>query len=229
MVANGGSNAGYWDWKVDEDVNGGYPFLSEWTLEVTLDSNDGTTSTLTVPQTHGEKYLLPIFDPERDGYQFKGWYTAASGGAEVTPATTVATTADHTLWAQWLQAVTHTTNTPVQVPYTWLDQWENDIADYEAFAESKGANGIPRWESYVAGLIPTNASSRFLITNFVMNGTAITALDWTPNYETTPDPWTGKLRIYEVLGKTNLTDEAWHSPTNSGSRFFRVNVSMPKK
>lgn len=33
-------------------------------------------------------------------------------------------------------------------------------------------------------------------------------------------------RNYTIYGKTNLTDKAWHSPTNSSSRFFRVGVEM---
>jgi len=33
--------------------------------------------------------------------------------------------------------------------------------------------------------------------------------------------------VYEVWGKTNLTDAAWHWPTNSGTRFFKVEVRMP--
>ena len=31
----------------------------------------------------------------------------------------------------------------------------------------------------------------------------------------------GLLRIYN-----NLTDKAWHSPTNEASRFFKVGVEM---
>ncbi|MCL1856425.1 MAG: hypothetical protein FWF84_02120, partial [Kiritimatiellaeota bacterium] len=136
-------------------------------------------------------------------------------------------TANHTLWAQWTLA--ETALTPIPVPYTWLDQWQDDIADdeaYEALAKTRGANGVTLWESYVAGLIPTNATSRFLITNLVMNGTTIPALDWTPNSETVPEPWTGTVRVYDIEGKTNLTDDAW-VPTDSGTRFFRVKVSMP--
>ncbi len=39
--------------------------------------------------------------PERTGYAFAGWYTAASGGTEVTAATKVTTASDHTLYARW--------------------------------------------------------------------------------------------------------------------------------
>ena len=45
--------------------------------------------------------------------------------------------------------------------------------------------------------------------------------------------WSPKLgaadeaqRTYTVYGKTNLTDKAWHSPTNSLDRFFMVGVEM---
>lgn len=33
-------------------------------------------------------------------------------------------------------------------------------------------------------------------------------------------------RSYTIYGKTNLTDKAWHSPTNEASRFFKVGVEM---
>ena len=37
----------------------------------------------------------------------------------------------------------------------------------------------------------------------------------------------GEMRMYTVLGKTNLTDVAWMCPTNSGHRFFKVKVELP--
>ena len=45
---------------------------------------------------------------------------------------------------------------------------------------------------------------------------------WTPNLNTN-----GEVRVYTVLGKTNLTDSTWQSPTNSAHRFFKVKVEMP--
>ena len=120
---------------------------------------------------------------------------------------------------------THTPSIPVNVPYCWLDEWDEGITDYEGYetlALSQGANGFFFWESFVAGLVPTNANSKFLITNLVVkcdNGKdAVATLDWTPRR---PD------RIYTVLGKTNLTDGTWHFPTNDGMRFFKVNVALP--
>ena len=37
----------------------------------------------------------------------------------------------------------------------------------------------------------------------------------------------GEVRVYTVMGKTNLTDAAWACPTNAAHRFFKVNVEMP--
>ena len=36
----------------------------------------------------------------------------------------------------------------------------------------------------------------------------------------------GEVHMYTVLGKTNLTDAAWQSPTNSTHRFFKVKVAL---
>ena len=121
------------------------------------------------------------------------------------------------LYAHWTQ--THTLTTPALVPYTWLNQWANDIPDYEALAHSNGVNDVFLWESYVAGLDPSDANSKFRITNIVVNAESrVSALDWNPRRSD---------RVYTVMGKTNLTDKAWHSPTNDATRFFKVTVELP--
>ena len=45
---------------------------------------------------------------------------------------------------------------------------------------------------------------------------------WSPELP----PAQAALRAYTIYGKTNLTDRAWHSPTNEASRFFKVGVEM---
>ena len=65
-----------------------------------------------------------------------------------------------------------------------------------------------------------NAASRFMITNIVIDAqTGLSVLHWSPDL--TPD------RKYTVYGKTNFTDASWHSPTNDGTRFFKVDVRLP--
>ncbi|MCL2103626.1 MAG: VWA domain-containing protein [Kiritimatiellaeota bacterium] len=108
---------------------------------------------------------------------------------------------------------------PVPIPFDWLDLYLGwgGLWDYGGLANATGANGYPVWESYVAGLVPTDAGSKFRIFNFRTDGTEVTALDWTPHRSD---------RTYTVWGKTNLTDALWHSPTNSGTRFFKVSVEL---
>ena len=47
-------------------------------------------------------------------------------------------------------------------------------------------------------------------------------VSWTPNLNTN-----GEVRVYTVMGKTNLTDAAWTCPTNAAHRFFKVKVELP--
>ena len=42
---------------------------------------------------------------------------------------------------------------------------------------------------------------------------------WSPNLNTN-----GKVRVYTVLGKTNLTDAAWVCPTNAAHQCFKVKM-----
>ena len=105
------------------------------------------------------------------------------------------------------------------IPLAWLDlYYPNDPNGHEHLSVMDGANGVPMLDSWVAGLVPTNRASRFLITNIVVNAlSGAVTLDWTPNRSD---------RVYTVKGLTNLTDRGW-SPTNNASRFFKVEVGLP--
>lgn len=66
----------------------------------TFNANGGTCSTASKSVIYGNTYgTLPT--PTRTGYNFDGWYTAATGGTKVTSSTTVAATGNHTLYAHW--------------------------------------------------------------------------------------------------------------------------------
>ena len=71
---------------------------TDWT--VTFNANGGSVETSTKAVTRGSAYGdLPT--PTRIGYNFDGWYTAASGGTKVTSSTTYALAANQTLYAHW--------------------------------------------------------------------------------------------------------------------------------
>lgn len=66
-------------------------------VTVTFDANGGTVSPASKTVTYGEPYGdLPT--PARTGYNFEGWYTAATGGDLIGDVTK---TADHTIYARW--------------------------------------------------------------------------------------------------------------------------------
>lgn len=112
-----------------------------------------------------------------------------------------------------------TQTTTVPVPFAWLDLFYPGLVGtnaYEVAAKGTGANARPVWESYVAGLNPTNPLSQFLANICSSNGASL--VTWMPDLR--PN------RVYTVLGKTNITDRIWES-TNAASRFFKVSVELP--
>lgn len=121
---------------------------------------------------------------------------------------------------------TETQRTPVGVPCQWLEENAADIlastdGDYEAAAMALGANGLPVWQCYVAGLATTDSEATLKMTSIsFVNGGPVVA--WEPDlnkYGTT------NARTYTVQGKAAMED-AW-GVTNAASRFFRVLVEMP--
>ena len=75
------------------------------TAKVYVDSSTASSDTHTKTVTYNNLYgALPT--PTRTGYTFAGWYTAASGGNQVTSGTTVSTASNHTLYAHWNKVYT---------------------------------------------------------------------------------------------------------------------------
>jgi uncharacterized repeat protein (TIGR02543 family) len=71
-------------------------------VTVTYDSQGGSACP-SVPASVGGTYgaLGALCAPTKAGDAFGGWWTAASGGTQVTAATTVTSTSNHTLFARW--------------------------------------------------------------------------------------------------------------------------------
>ncbi len=77
---------------------------AQWTANtytVSFDANGGDTPSPTGKSVTYDGTYDTLAITSRTGYTFNGWFTAASGGTEVTSTTTVAITADQTLYAQW--------------------------------------------------------------------------------------------------------------------------------
>ena len=80
-----------------------HTLYAHWTANqytVTLNPNNGTVTPSTITVTYDSTYgTLP--NPSRTNYDFAGWYTATSGGTQVTSTTSVKITANQTLYARW--------------------------------------------------------------------------------------------------------------------------------
>ena len=60
----------------------------------------GSTANVTKTETYDSLWVLPS-SPARAGYTFTGWFTAATGGTQITNADTVAYSSNVTIYAQW--------------------------------------------------------------------------------------------------------------------------------
>lgn len=79
-----------------------YAHYTNKTYTVKFDSCGGSkVSSKTV--TYGANYGK-LTTPKKTGYNFKGWFTAASGGKQVTEKTKMSTAVGHTLYAHWTPA-----------------------------------------------------------------------------------------------------------------------------
>lgn len=199
---------------------------AQWTgnvHQVTFNANGGSGGSVEVLATYGQP-MPKAYAPVYNGFAFKGYFTATSRGTQYYADDmaglknwdkAVATT----LHAQWTSV--SVTATTVPVPFTWLAQYPALLAlyggNYNLAANAMGANGCTVWESYVAGLNPTDPLDRLLSSIAITNGALY--ITWAPDL--------GLSRKYTILGKTHLSDPAWHSPTNPASMFYKVKVEMP--
>lgn len=81
---------------------GDLTLYAQWSINnytLTYNANGGSVSPASKSVTYGAQYgTLPT--PSRTGYTFAGWYTAASGGSQVSSITTM-DTSNTTIYAHW--------------------------------------------------------------------------------------------------------------------------------
>jgi uncharacterized repeat protein (TIGR02543 family) len=71
------------------------------TFTVTFDANGGTTPSPETISVIDNATYGALATASRQCYAFNGWFTASSGGTEITSASTVTINSDQTLYAQW--------------------------------------------------------------------------------------------------------------------------------
>ena len=132
---------------------------------------------------------------------------------------------DQLAFAGGSPANTATTTTEVPVPYSWLAAYypSAPTSSYETLASQRGANGYLVWESYVAGLDPTNARSVFRALIAFENGAPVV------RYEPVLSSAQTAARKYTVYGKKKLSNASWSQVPSGSERyynFFKVTVEM---
>jgi len=169
-----------------------YPFTANTTLyaqwaaysyTVTFDGNGGgspssTSKSVTYDSTYGTLATVT-----RTGYTFNGWFTAASGGTQVTSSTTVAITGAQTLYAQWTIntfTLTYTAGangsitgkTPQTVDYNTSGAEVTAVAatGYHFVNWSDASTTNPRTDSSVTANVSVTAN--FAINTFTLTYTA---------------------------------------------------------
>ncbi|MCR5223596.1 MAG: InlB B-repeat-containing protein [Bacilli bacterium] len=95
---------------------------AQWTANsytVNFNANGGTTPTASKSVTYNSTYgTLPTPTPSSSSYIFTGWYTATSGGSEVTSSTKVVITSAQTLYAHYSLKVNNFTYTGREQTFT---------------------------------------------------------------------------------------------------------------
>lgn len=100
-----------------------YAHWTPETYKVELHPNGGTVTPTQIHVTYDSTYgTLP--QPSRTNYTFEGWYTAYSGGDNITSKSTVKTASDHSLYARWKTLSTHS-----NIKIYHGDEWK----DYEVY------------------------------------------------------------------------------------------------
>ena len=121
-------------------------------------------------------------------------------------------------------------NVPVEgtdaaVPVEWLGAYgyvneDSTPESLQSIMVQVGDNGIPLWESWVAGFDPWDPDSQ-LVADIHVGEDGEVEVSWTPDLSDA-EP----RRHYTVMGKTNLTDTAWVIPVNEEHHFFKVAVTI---
>jgi uncharacterized repeat protein (TIGR02543 family)/LPXTG-motif cell wall-anchored protein len=112
--------------------------------------SDGDATTT----TGGTISSLPT-DPTRDGYTLNGWFTAASGGTEITTIAAHNQTADFTLYAQWTANPTTTTTTTTTVAPTTTAEAPTTTVAPTTTAEAPTTSVAPTTEAPTTTIAPT--------------------------------------------------------------------------
>ena len=131
-----------WDFEKDT-VSDAMTLYAKWTAkpyDVTLNLNyDGAAEPTKITVTYDGTYSA-LTTPERAGYDFLGWFTAQTGGEQVTADSKVSITEPQTLYAHWKEGAA--TYTVKHYQQNTEDMTDNNYKEFE-FETLSGITGQP--------------------------------------------------------------------------------------
>ena len=192
---------------------------TEHTITVTVGANGSVSPSGTVSVVEGEDQEFVI--TADSGYRIEsvladGVAVATFGDSDTTYTYTWENvTADGTLAATFVEqsvAPVAPVVDGVTIPIEWIGTYypSADPSTYQSLVESDGANGRPIWESYVAGLDPTDPASDMVV------GKDISLAATNVSFKVTIPPGrVAEVKYLENLAGTDI--DSWYSFATGGS------------
>jgi hypothetical protein len=119
------------------------------------------------------------------------------------------------------------------VPHSWLAAY-GFAQDPDSIEEAPGRNGIPLWQSYIAGLNPNDPASRLLLRVTPEADGSGFVLNWTPAADRVYTIWssTDPVAGFAPLANASSLPDTVNSFTNAASagepaRYYRIQVEKP--
>ena len=197
---------------------------------VTWNANGGTPASSTTSQTYGATLTLPTA-PTRTGYTFAGWFTAASGGTQVTSSTTYNRTGTTTYYAHW----TANSNT-----ITWnassnggtvngqssvtTSVTTGSTATVPSYTPVKAGHTFKGWYTSASGGSLYNTVSISAARTFYAQFNVIAyTVTWnanggTPSSSTTSQDYGAKLTLPTAPTRTGYAFAGWYTSASGGTQ-----------
>lgn len=133
----------------NSSANTSFTYFYLGNITVNLDACGGSVSENVTTIGYGDKYgQLPT--PAKEGYKFKGWYTAASGGTQITNETVVTTSSTHTLYAQWEKAEDFIDTTVTLNNNSYTIDVDNNFSNGKIIVAGYNENALIQVTTFVA-------------------------------------------------------------------------------
>ncbi len=220
----GSTRTGYVYVKEGSTIFTTYKITQSSSVTVTYDKNGGSGSNYTRSIAYGSNYGK-VDNPTRTGYNFAGWFTAKSGGSQVTETTKMQQTANHTLYARW-SPKTFTVSFNSQGGSTVSSKTVIYDGTYGTLVNpQKTGYTFTGWYTAASGGSQVTASTKVKITanqvlyaHWAANTYTVTFKDGDTTVSTTTVTYGSTYGTLPTRTKTGYENAKWYTATSGGSQ-----------